>query len=395
MRIVVVGGGIVGLAVAREVCARRPGSDVTVIEKEPVIASHQTGHNSGVIHAGIYYQPGSLKAQLCRRGGQLLREFADEHGVAYDNVGKLVVALDESELDRLAEIHRRALANGVEDAVRVSGAQMREIEPNVAGIAAVHSPSTAMIDYTAVSRALAADLTNRGADVRVSTELLGVRAGARTVLETTTGELEADHVVVCAGLQSARVAQLFDDDPDPLIIPFRGEYYRLTPTAARLVNGMIYPVPDPRYPFLGIHLTRRINGTVDVGPNAVLALALQGYRRRDVSTRDLKEILTWPGFRSMARKHWRTGAHEMLGSASRRYYLAQARRYLPALSRADLVAAPAGVRAQAVGRNGDLLDDFRITRRPGVTLVRNAPSPAATSSLAIAEMIVSEIPDAA
>jgi (S)-2-hydroxyglutarate dehydrogenase len=391
---VIVGAGIVGLAVARELAIQRPDAEITIIEKEAVVASHQTGHNSGVIHAGIYYTPGSLKAQLCRRGGALLKAFAGEHGIRYDEVGKLVVALDESELDRLAEIERRAALNGVADVVRLDARGMREIEPNAAGIAALHSPSTAMIDYTEVSHAIAKDLAGRGAALRTSTELLGVRRRVGvTVVETSGGAINADEVIVCAGLQSARVAALVGDDADPRIIPFRGEYYRLAPAAASLVRGMIYPVPDPRYPFLGIHLTRRIDGSVDVGPNAVLALALEGYRRRDVNARDLRAILGWPGFRSMARTHWRTGARELLGSVSKRYYLAQARRYLPALTRADLVPAGAGVRAQAVRRDGTLLDDFVISRRDGLTIVRNAPSPAATSSFAIAEHVIGRLAD--
>jgi L-2-hydroxyglutarate oxidase len=392
MRVVVVGAGILGLAVARQLSIERPGWEVTVLEKEPVIASHQTGHNSGVIHAGIYYPPGSLKAQLCRRGGALLREFCDERGVPYDNVGKLVVALEESELDRLAEIHNRALANGVDDVVRVDQAGLRAIEPHAAGIAALHSPSTAMVDYKAVSRAIADELGERGAQLRLSTELLSLRReGSVSILGTSDGDITADEVVVCAGLQSARLAAAIGDDTDPQIIPFRGEYYRLAPEAAAMVRGMIYPVPDPRYPFLGIHLTKRIDGSVDVGPNAVLALALQGYRRRDVVGRDVREILGWPGFRRMALTHWKTGVREMAGSLSKRYYLAQARRYVPELSLSDLMPAPAGVRAQAVRRDGQLVDDFWITRRDGLTLVRNAPSPAATSALAIGEHIVSDL----
>jgi L-2-hydroxyglutarate oxidase len=392
VRAVIVGAGILGLAVARELAIQRPDAEITVIDKEAAVAAHQTGHNSGVIHAGIYYTPGSLKAQLCRRGGALLKTFADDNGIRYDAVGKLVVALHEGELDRLAEIEKRAALNGVADVVRLDARQLREIEPNAAGIAALHSPSTAMIDYTEVSQAIAKDLAGRGAVLRTSTELLGVRRNAGvTVVETSGGAISADEVIVCAGLQSARVAAIVGDDADPRIIPFRGEYYRLAPAAASLVRGMIYPVPDPRYPFLGIHLTRRINGTVDVGPNAVLALALEGYRRRDVNARDLRAIVGWPGFRSMARTHWRTGARELLGSVSKRYYLAQARRYLPALTRADLVPAGAGVRAQAVRRDGTLLDDFVIGRRDGLTIVRNAPSPAATSSLAIAEYVIGQL----
>jgi (S)-2-hydroxyglutarate dehydrogenase len=388
MRAVVVGAGIVGLAVACELSRRRPGVDVTVIDKEARIAAHQTGHNSGVVHAGIYYPPGSLKAQLCRRGGALLREFAAEHGVPCEAVGKLV-ARDESELERLAEIHRRARANGVDDVVRLDRAAMKEVEPHVAGVAALHSPSTAIIDYVAVARALAADLATQGGTIRLNAELVGLgRANGRSIVQTTTGEIVADEVIVCAGLQSARVAALAGEPDNPRIIPFRGEYYRLTPSAAALVRGLIYPVPDPRYPFLGIHLTRRIDGSVDIGPNAVLALALEGYRRRDIDLRDVRDIVTWSGFRRVARTHWRAGARELLGSASKRYYLAQARHYLPALAADELVAAPAGVRAQAIGRNGALVDDFVISRREGLTIVRNAPSPAATSSLAIAEFVV-------
>ncbi len=351
MSVVVVGAGIVGLAVARELTRQRPDDPVTVIDKEATVAAHQTGHNSGVIHAGIYYPPGSLKAQLCRRGGALLREFADEHQIKYQNVGKLVVALNESELDGLAEIHRRALANGVGDVVRLDRAGLREIEPHAAGIAALHSPSTAAIDYTEVAQALAREVV----DVRLETELIGLRRVPNgTVVHTTQGDLRADEVVICAGLQSAQLAAMVGADPDPRIIPFRGEYYRLRPSAAAMVHGMIYPVPDPRYPFLGIHVTRRIDGTVEVGPNAVLALALEGYRRRDVSVRELASILGWPGFRKMARTNWRTGVHEVSGSLSKRYYLAQAQRYLPELTSADLVPAQcrrtgAGGRARTGG----------------------------------------------
>lgn len=392
MRAVVVGGGILGLAVARELTRRRPEAEVTVIEKETMVGQHQTGHNSGVIHAGIYYQPNSLKASLCRRGGMLLRQFATDHAVSFDPVGKLVVALNDRELDRLAEIERRAIANGVTDVVRLDARQMRSIEPEVAGIAALHSPSTAIISYAEVTLALAAELSSRGGRILTSTELLaGRRVGNRLVLETSGERFDADEVVVCAGLQASRVGQILGDDDDPRIVPFRGEYYRLAAGRSSLVRGLIYPVPDPRYPFLGIHLTRRIDGFVDVGPNAVLALALEGYRRRDINFRDLRAIVAWSGFRSMARDHWRAGARELVGSLSKRYYLAQARKYLPDLTLADLLPAPSGVRAQAVSRTGQLLDDFRITRRPGLTLIRNAPSPAATSSLAIAEHIVDQL----
>ena len=392
MSVVVIGAGIVGVAVARQLLIDGPGEQVIVLDKEKRVAAHQTGHNSGVVHAGIYYPPGSLKAQLCRRGRDLLGDFCAANGIRVDPVGKLVVALNEAERDRLAEIERRALANGVSDVVMLDGPGLRRIEPEVAGVAAVHSPSTAIVDFVAVAGALAADITTRGGTVRLGSEVLDVRQGHGDVVVTTTaGEITANRVVVCGGLQSARLATLIGGDPDPQIVPFRGEYFRLTPDAADRVRGLVYPVPDPRYPFLGIHLTRRIDGGVDVGPNAVLALALEGYRRSTVSLADVRDILAWNGFRVMARQNWRMGAREMLGSLSKRYFAAQARAYLPGLRAAQLVPAPSGVRAQAIRRNGDLVDDFWITHDDRITMVRNAPSPAATSSLAIAEYICAEM----
>jgi L-2-hydroxyglutarate oxidase len=388
MKYVVVGGGIIGLAVARQLVRSDPSNTVVVLDKELEVARHQTGHNSGVMHAGLYYQPGSMKARLCRRGIDLMKRYCLEQGVPFQEVGKLVVAVDPSELTRLAEIERRAKENGVADVRTVSAAELREVEPHAAGLAALHSPSTAIVDYAAVSRALAAELELAGVEIRLGCEVQNILADApRPSVETTGGDLIGDRVIVCAGLQSARLARRAGDDPDPQIVPFRGEYYRLRTDRADLVRGLIYPVPDPRYPFLGIHLTRRTDGGVDVGPNAVLALALEGYRRRDVSLPDLAETLRYAGFRAMARQHWRTGAREMLGSVSKRYFLRQARRYLPELTLTDLQPAPAGVRAQAVRRDGTLVDDFWISRRGPVTFVRNAPSPAATSSLAIAEHV--------
>ncbi|HYN73949.1 MAG TPA: L-2-hydroxyglutarate oxidase [Nakamurella sp.] len=392
MSVVVVGAGIVGLAVARQLLIDRPGEPVTVLDKENRVAAHQTGHNSGVVHAGIYYPPGSLKAQLCRRGRDLLGEFCAANGIRVDPVGKLVVALNDAERDGLAEIERRALANRVSDVVRLDGPGLRRIEPEVAGVAAVHSPSTAIVDFVAVSRALAEDIATRGGTVRLGAEVIDVRQGpAGVAVATNSGEVTADRLVVCGGLQSARLATLIGGDPDPQIVPFRGEYFRLTPDAAARVRGLVYPVPDPRYPFLGIHLTRRIDGGVDVGPNAVLALALEGYRRGTVSFGDVRAMVGWQGFRVMARRNWRMGAREMLGSLSKRYFAAQARAYLPGLRAAQLAPAPAGVRAQAIRRNGDLVDDFWITHHDRITMVRNAPSPAATSSLAIAEYICAEM----
>lgn len=392
MSVIVVGAGIVGLAVARQLLIERPDEPVTVLDKESRVAAHQTGHNSGVVHAGIYYQPGSLKAELCRRGRDLLGNFCAANEIAIDPVGKLVVALNEAERTPLAEIRRRALANRVTDVVMLDRDGLRKIEPEVAGIAALHSPSTAITDFVAVARALARDIETRGGTVCLNTELVGLRQQAGGVIASTnTGELRADRLVVCGGLQSARLATLIGGDPDPQIVPFRGEYFRLTPDAARRVRGLVYPVPDPRYPFLGIHLTRRIDGHVDVGPNAVLALALEGYRRRDVSWADARAVVGWPGFRLMARQHWRMGAREMFGSISKRYFAAQAREYLPGLTTRQLVPTAAGVRAQAIRRDGQLVDDFWITHDDRITMVRNAPSPAATSSLAIAEHVCADL----
>jgi L-2-hydroxyglutarate oxidase LhgO len=392
MRIVVVGAGIVGLATARQLAIDRPDAEITVLDKESRVAGHQTGHNSGVIHAGIYYPPGSLKAQLCRRGSVMLREFCDDKGIDYRNIGKLVVALNADEADRLDEIQRRALANGVDDVRMIGASEIFDIEPYVDGVRALYSPSTGIVDFVAVTQAIADDLIARGGTVRTSTPVTRIWQQERgVVLLTGEAEFVADEVVVCAGLQSAELAVMAGDDPEPAIVPFRGEYYRIAQEHAHLVRGLVYPVPDPRYPFLGIHLTRRIDGTVDVGPNAVLALALEGYRLTDISPGQVAAVVRTPAFRKLARTHWRTGAKEMVGSLSKRYFLAQARKYLPALVLSDLEPAPAGVRAQAIRNDGQLVDDFWISRRPRITLVRNAPSPAATSSLAIAEHITRQV----
>lgn len=380
------GAGILGLAVARRLAALRPDARVTVLDKEDRVAAHQTGHNSGVAHAGLYYAPGSLKATLCRRGIALLKDFCADRGLPYEECGKVVVARDAGELAALEEIERRATANGVPGLRRLSGAELREIEPHAAGIAALHSPTTAIVDFTAVARACAEDVRAAGGSVRLGLEVTRIGRAGDAVAVIAGGErLVFDRLVVCAGLHSDRVARLAGDSPAPAIVPFRGEYYRLAPGRDDLVRGLIYPVPDPRYPFLGVHFTRRVGGGVDIGPNAVLALAREGYRRRDVRPAELWETLTRPGFGRLARRHWRTGLREMYGSAVKRAFLAEARAFVPALEAADMVPAPAGVRAQAVDPDGSLVDDFRIGRLGPVTTVRNAPSPAATSALAIAE----------
>jgi L-2-hydroxyglutarate oxidase LhgO len=393
VRIGVVGAGIIGLAVARRLGELRPDATVTVLDKEHAIATHQTGRNSGVVHAGIYYAPGSLKAQLCRRGVELLRGYCAERGIPVDECGKLVVALDASELERLRELERRAAANGVPGMRWLEGDELREIEPHAAGIAGLHSPTTAVTDYRAVAAAFAEDVVSAGGSVVSGAEVVGISTAAGTVHVETAGAggFEFDRLSVCAGLQSDRVARLAGDEREPAIVPFRGEYYRLTPEREGLVRGLLYPVPDPAYPFLGVHFTRRVHGGVDVGPNAVLAFAREGYRRRDVRLGDLSETLRSRGFRALARRHWRMGAHELRGSLSKRAFAAEARRYVPDVIADDLVPAPAGVRAQALDPDGTLVDDFRITRIGRVTAVRNAPSPGATSSMAIAEYVAERV----
>ena len=388
----VVGGGIVGLAVARELVRRRPGARVVVLEKEDRVGAHQTGHNSGVVHAGIYYKPGSLKAELCTRGRLLLKDFCAGHGIAYDEVGKLVVAVDREELPRLDALERTAGTNGVPGLRRLDAAGIRDVEPHAAGLAALHSPATAITDYVAVAEALAGELVAAGGEVRLSAEvtLLG-REGGRVAVTYGAERLLVDELVLCPGLYADRLGRLADGDAGPRIIPFRGEYLLVSEAKQDLVRGLVYPVPDPRYPFLGVHFTRRVSGAVDVGPNAVLATRREGYRRRDVSAADLRDIAGWPGFWRMARRHWRTGITEVRGSLSRRVYMSTAQRYVPEIGPADVRPWTAGVRAQAVERDGTLVDDFRITRTDGVTAVRNAPSPAATSSLAIAEHVVTQM----
>lgn len=394
----VVGGGIVGAAVARRLLQVQPDAQVTLLEKEPVLAGHQTGHNSGVVHSGLYYTPGSLKALLCRRGVSLLRDYCAERGLPYDECGKVLVARNELEDSRLGDIMSRAVANGVPGVRLLDEAQLRELEPHVRGISGIHSPETAIVDYSAVTCALAEDIISAGGTVRTSFEVTGLdEHGRQTLVRGGHGSNEHsaayDTVIVCAGLQSDRVAQLAGDEADPRILPFRGEYYLLRPERRHLVRGLVYPVPDPRYPFLGVHLTPRVDGEVMVGPNAVLALAREGYGWSKISVRDLYDAVSWPGFRKFARQNWRMGATEMVGSLSRHAFVAAARKYIPELTTADVVPGPRGVRAQALSRDGSLIDDFRITRHGSVLSIRNAPSPAATSSMAIAEHVVDLVLD--
>ncbi|WNG95474.1 L-2-hydroxyglutarate oxidase [Mycobacterium sp. ITM-2016-00318] len=392
-RVGVVGGGILGAAVAREILSRRPDAEVTLFEKEDRLASHQTGRNSGVVHAGLYYEPGSNKAVLCRRGVGLLEQFCAERDIPRIACGKVLVALDDVERARLDNILERALANGVPGVRIIGPEELHELEPHVRGVAALHSPSTSIVNFAEVTRALAADAAAAGAKVLLGHEVVGLRASSTEVVVTVRGasggaEATFDRVIVCGGLQSDRLAELAGDDPDPVIMPFRGEYYALKPERRNLVNGLVYPVPDARYPFLGVHVTPRVDGEVLIGPNAVLALAREGYTWGTISVPDMAEVARTPAFWRFARRHWRTGITEMRGSLSKRRFIAAARAYVPELDDDDVVPGVAGIRAQALDSDGGLVDDFRISIRDRIVLLRNAPSPAATSSLAIAEHIV-------
>jgi L-2-hydroxyglutarate oxidase len=388
-RIGIIGGGIVGMAIARAL-TRAGDFEVTVLEKEHRVAAHQTGHNSGVVHAGLYYQPGSLKAVLCARGRALTRDYCQDKGLPYRELGKLVVAVRDEELPRLDEIERRARENQVPGVKRLNAAQLREIEPHAAGVAAVHSPETAVVDYAAITEALAQDVRQGGGSVLLGQEVVAVKNAAGQVqVSTPAGTHTFDRLVVCAGLQSDLVARLVGASPSPAILPFRGEYWMMAAERAHLVNAMIYPVPDPRFPFLGVHFTRGVYDDVHVGPNAVPALAREGYSWGRVSLKDTLASLTWPGAPALARKHWRMGAREISASLLKALYFRQARQFLPALQPSDLAAkAGAGVRAQAWDADGSLLDDFAVDRLGAVTLLRNAPSPAATSALAIADHVL-------
>ena len=384
-----IGGGILGLAVANELAER--GHQPTVVEKEDGWARHQTGRNSGVIHAGLYYAPGTLKAALCTAGAESMVRFAREHGVPVEVCGKLVVAVTEDELPGLHKLAERAQANGVPAAL-VDPAQARELEPNLSCVAALHVRSTGIVDFGKVSQALADRLAERGADLRPGTEVVGLRDdGTGVVVSTTKGEIAGDAVVNCAGLHCDRIAKLAGLELPARIVPFRGEYYELRPSARHLVRGLIYPVPDPAFPFLGVHLTRGIDGSVHAGPNAVLALRREGYRWRDVTARDVRDVLSFPGFWRLARHNVRTGGAEVVRSLSRRRFAAALRRLVPAVSAADLVRAPAGVRAQAMLADGSLVQDFLFLNAPRQVHVLNAPSPGATASLEIAKKVADEL----
>lgn len=398
--VAIVGGGIVGLATARELLLRKPGLRLIVVEKDAAIASQQSGHNSGVLHSGIYYAPRSLKARACVEGHRRLIAFCEENAIPFELCGKLIVALDESELPRLEELYRRGTANGVTGLEMIGPERLREVEPHAAGIKAIWSPNTGIVDYTRVATAYARNVQERGGEIVVGHEVTNIaQLGSSAILTTRRPsdgggagpEIDAAHVITCAGLQSDKVSAFGHGKRDVRIVPFRGDYYVLRPEKRHLVRALIYPVPDPRFPFLGVHFTRRPDGAIWAGPNAVFAFAREGYGRWDLAPRDLWDALSYGGFWKMAATYWRTGLEEMYRDYSKRAYVKELQRYLPDLQTDDLLPGPSGVRAQAVAPDGRLVDDFLMRRTANTVHVQNAPSPAATSSLVIASMIADEV----
>jgi L-2-hydroxyglutarate oxidase len=387
----VIGGGIVGLATARALLERKPGASLILLEKEDALGRHQTGRNSGVIHSGIYYAPGSLKAKLCREGAARTKEFCNAHGIAYENRGKLVVATRDAEVPRLHALHERAGQNGIETEL-LGAAAIREREPNVTGLEAIHVPSAAIVSYTEILKALAADLQASGAELRLGSTVEGIRETAGGVEVVVGGRmLQCKRLVACAGIQSDRLAAMAALPIAHRIVPFRGEYFRLVPKLNDVVRAMIYPVPEPGLPFLGIHLTPMIDGSVSVGPNAVLGLAREGYARGSINLRDLMETLSFPGFWGAISKNIRPGITELGNTLFKSRYLEECRRYCPSLELADLTPMESGIRAQAIMNDGTMQHDFLMLDSERMLHVCNAPSPAATSALPIGDMIADRL----
>jgi len=393
--VLIVGGGIVGLAVALEITRRFPRLRLLLVEKEDRVGRHQSGHNSGVIHSGVYYKPGSLKAKLCVAGAAAMVEFCREHGIPHQVCGKVIVATHEDEFPRLEELRRRGEANGLTGLRSIGPEQLHEIEAHASGLRALVVPSTGITDYAAVCDKYAEIVSAQGGTILTSTAVIGLkRQTDEIVAETNRGAFSARFLINCAGLFSDRIARMAGDDPQVIIVPFRGEYYDLIPARSSLVRGLIYPVPDPRFPFLGVHFTRRVSGSVDAGPNAVLAFRREGYRRSDFSLRDLASSLAFPGFWRMAAKHWRSGIDEFHRSFSKTAFVRALQRLVPEVREEDLVPGGSGVRAQALTRDGALVDDFQFVSSGKMLHVLNVPSPAATASLVIGRAIVSTAADA-
>ena len=388
---VLIGGGILGLATALELQRRFPGKRVLVLEKESAPARHQTGHNSGVIHAGVYYRPGSLKARFCKEGNRATKAFCREHNIPFDECGKLLVATNELELERMQALIQRCAENELPIEV-LDGAELRAREPEITGVGGILVPSTGIVSYTRICEKMVELVNAAGGEVRFNMEVTRIEASAEAVLiETEAERFDAGYLIACAGLWSDRIVRMLGQKPDFRIVPFRGEYFLLPPEHNRIVNHLIYPVPDPDLPFLGVHLTRMIDGTVTLGPNAVLALKREGYRKLDISLTELTGMLSWPGLLKMLGRNIRPGMMELKNSLFRRGYLEQVRKYCPRLTLQDLRPYPAGVRAQAVARDGSLVDDFLFVQSGRALVVCNAPSPAATSAMPIAAHIVDQL----
>jgi len=387
--LLIIGGGIVGLATALEAVTRFPELRLIVLEKESQVAAHQTGHNSGVIHSGLYYRTGSLKAKNCVAGAASMKRFCREHAVPYEECGKLVVATNAEEVPRLEQLHQRGIANGVPGLRMLSRGEFREIEPHCAGICALHVPTTGIVDYVAVAQKYAELIGRAGGQIVCRAKVTGLRRhGETNVVESTAGTFSAPHVINCAGLYSDQIAKLAGVQLDLQIIPFRGEYYELRRDRRHLIKNLIYPVPDPRFPFLGVHFTRRVNGSVEAGPNALLAFRREGYNGAGPDLTEAIELLSFDGFWKMARKYWRKGAEEQYRALVKSAFAAALNKMVPALTEDDLAPGGSGVRAQAVDRQGNLLDDFHFVHAPGMIHVCNVPSPAATASLEIGREVV-------
>ena len=388
--IVIIGGGIVGLSTAYELLQRDPGSRLTVLEKESHISTHQTGRNSGVIHSGIYYEPGSLKAKNCREGKKALEEYCQERGINFDSCGKIILATQDSELGRLQNIYERGLANGIECRL-IDREEIVDIEPFAVGVKAIHVPEAGIVDYKEVSRALSEDIVRLGGEVRTGHEVLGIKKHASGLtVETNQNPFDADLLINCAGLYSDKIAKMSGIDPGMQIVPFRGEYLELKPEARKYCNGLIYPVPDPEFPFLGVHFTKMIDGRVEVGPNAVLAFAREGYSKLKTNPAELAEILRYSGFQKLATKYWKVGAWEMWRSWNKSTFTKSLKKLVPSVKKSDLYKPRAGIRAQSLAKDGEMVQDFHIMKADMEVHVLNSPSPAATSALKIASHIANQ-----